>query len=142
MTGVGVSDADFARLRAVLAGEVLEPGTPGYEAARRPAMPRFWDIRPRAVVRAASAEDVAHTLAFAATSALPVVPRGGGHCFAGRSSTDGIVLDLTPLRQVRVAADGAAVIGAGARLAEVYDGLDEHGLTLPAGCGPDVGIAG
>jgi FAD/FMN-containing dehydrogenase len=142
VTGVDVSDADFARLRAVLAGEVLESGTPGYEAARRPAMPRFWDIRPRAVVRAASAEDVAHTLAFAATSGLPVVPRGGGHCFAGRSSTDGIVLDLTPLRQVRVAADGAAVIGAGARLAEVYDGLDEHGLTLPAGCGPDVGIAG
>jgi FAD/FMN-containing dehydrogenase len=60
-------------------------------------MPRFWDIRPRVVVHAASAEDVAQVLAFAAASGLPVVPRGGGHCFAGRSSTDGIVLDLTPL---------------------------------------------
>jgi FAD/FMN-containing dehydrogenase len=94
------------------------------------------------VVRAASDQDVARTLAFARTSGLPVVPRGGGHCFAGRSSTDGIVLDLTPIREVRVSPDGVASIGAGARLAEVYDALDERGLTLPGGCGPDVGIAG
>jgi FAD/FMN-containing dehydrogenase len=138
VTGVGIPDTiDFARLREALAGELLEPGVPGYEAARKPAMPRFWGIRPRAVVRAASDQDVARTLAFARASGLPVVPRGGGHCFAGRSSTEGIVLDLTPLREVRVAAGGpadtgTATIGAGARLAEVYDALDEHGLAPAA----------
>lgn len=134
--------AEFARLGEVLAGEVIEPGAAGYETARKPAMARFWSIRPRAVVRCASAGDVARTLEFGRRLGLHVVPRGGGHCFAGRSSTDGIVLDLTPLRAIRVSPDGVVTIGAGARLGEVYDALHEHGLTLPAGCGPDVGIAG
>ncbi len=133
---------DFAPLRNGLTGEVIEPGAPGYEAVRRPAMPQFWPIRPQAVVRCASADDVASTLAFARRSGLHVAPRGGGHCFAGRSSTDGIVLDLRALRSVSVSTTGVATIGAGACLAEVYDALHEHGLTLPAGCGPTVGIAG
>jgi FAD/FMN-containing dehydrogenase len=131
-----------AHLREELTGEVIEPGSPGYEQARKPAISRHQDIRPLAVVRGASPDDVARTLAFAQRTGVHVVPRGGGHCFAGRSSTDGIVLDLTPMRSVSVSADGTATIGAGAKLAEVYDALDEHGLTIPAGCGPGVGIAG
>ena len=129
-------------LRALVDGEVLEPGEPGYEAARRPALAEFRNIRPLAVVRCTSAADVAATLGFARRTGLPVAPRGGGHCFAGRSSTDGILLDLSPLRSVTVTPDAVATVGAGARLADVYDGLDRHGLTLPAGCGADVGIAG
>ena len=39
-------------------------------------------------------------------------------------------------------ADGRATIGAGALLGDVYDALDAHGVTIPAGCGPTVGIAG
>jgi len=70
------------------------------------------------------------------------VPRSGGHCFAGRSTTDGVVLDLGRLDQVSVDASGRARISAGARLADVYDGLDAHGVVLPLGCGPTVGIAG
>ena len=67
--------------------------------------------------------------------------RGGGHCFAGRSSTTGVVIDVSPLAGVRVDGDRATV-GAGTRLAEVYDRLAAHGRTVPAGCGPTVGIAG
>jgi FAD/FMN-containing dehydrogenase len=33
-------------------------------------------------------------------------------------------------------------VGAGARLGDLYDALLEHGVTIPAGCGPEVGIAG
>jgi FAD/FMN-containing dehydrogenase len=139
---IAAARAGLTRLREVLTGEVIEPGAPGYEAARKPAMARFWSTRPRAVVRCASAADVALTLGFARRRGMHVVPRGGGHCFAGRSSTDGIVLDLTPLRSISVSPAGVAAIGAGARLGEVYDALHEHGLTLPAGCGPTVGIAG
>lgn len=135
MTGIG-------RLRAELSGEVIEPGSAGYDTARRPAMARFRDVRPRAVVRVASAEDVARTFGFAREAGVRVVPRGGGHCFAGRSSTEGIVVDLGLLRSISVQPNGFATIGAGARLGEVYDGLAEHGRTLPAGCGAGVGIAG
>jgi FAD/FMN-containing dehydrogenase len=88
-----------------------------------------------------STGDVAETIALARRVGLPAVPRSGGHCFAGRSSTEGIVIDVGPMRSVFVAG-GLATVGAGARLGEVYDSLDEHGLTMAAGCGPEVGIAG
>jgi FAD/FMN-containing dehydrogenase len=38
--------------------------------------------------------------------------------------------------------DGLAVAGAGTRLGGLYDSLSRHGRTIPAGCGPTVGIAG
>jgi FAD/FMN-containing dehydrogenase len=124
-----------------VAGEVLFPGAPGYESARKPAMARWHDIRPSAVVMCEGASDVAETVAFARRSGIHVAARSGGHCFAGRSSTPGIVIDVTPMSSVSVAG-GIATVGAGTRLADLYDALDENGLTIPAGCGPTVGIAG
>jgi FAD/FMN-containing dehydrogenase len=41
-----------------------------------------------------------------------------------------------------VTTGGVATVGAGARLGGVYDALAGQGLTIPAGCGPGVGIAG
>ena len=133
---------ELRSLRAALDGELITPDSAAYEAARRPALARFHHVRPIAVVRCASARDVTRALAFARHSGTHVVPRGGGHCFAGRSSTAGLVLDLSRLDAVTVRPDGSARIGAGARLAEVYDGLHQSGRTVPAGCGPTVGIAG
>ncbi|MEV4319776.1 FAD-binding protein [Actinocrispum sp. NPDC049592] len=120
---------------------ILRPDDAEYEAVRRPALPNYWHVRPSAVVRCFSTADVVSTLEYARTAGLHVTPRGGGHCFAGRSSTSGVVLDLSPLNSVSVSG-GVAVVGAGAVLDQVYSGLDAHGLTLPAGCGPTVGIAG
>jgi FAD/FMN-containing dehydrogenase len=124
-----------------LDGELLEPGTAAYDAARRPENPAYGDVRPRLVVRCASEADVATGLAFARDAALPVVPRGGGHCFAGRSSTEGVLLDLSLMAAVDLV-DGVARVGAGARLGQVYAALHRAGRTLPAGCGETVGIAG
>ncbi len=93
----------------------------------------------------ASAGDVSEAIVAARRFGLAAVARSGGHCFAGTSSTAGMVIDVTPMRSVSVAggvAGGVATIGAGARLGAVYGALDGEGLTIPAGCGPDVGIAG
>jgi FAD/FMN-containing dehydrogenase len=141
MPAVSPTPADWAGLRARVSGEVVIQGSPGYDQARKPAIARFQDARPQAVVFCATAGDVAEALAVARRFGLPAVPRSGGHCFAGRSSSPGIVIDVTPLRSVSVAG-GVATIGAGARLGEVYDALAGHGLAIPAGCGPGVGIAG
>jgi FAD/FMN-containing dehydrogenase len=46
------------------------------------------------------------------------------------------------MRSVSVSDGVATVVGAGARLGDVYDALAEHDLTIPAGCGPSVGISG
>ncbi|MFD8492218.1 FAD-binding oxidoreductase [Amycolatopsis sp. NPDC059657] len=71
-----------------------------------------------------------------------VVPRGGGHCFAGRSSS-GVVLDMSGLDRISVTGrPQIATIGAGARLGQVYAALHTYGRTIPAGCGDTVGIAG
>jgi FAD/FMN-containing dehydrogenase len=132
---------DWNALQAGISGDVLLPGSPRYETARRPAIPRFHNVRPQAVVSCETPADVSETILFARRSGLRTATRSGGHCFAGRSSTGGIVIDVSPMNSVSVSS-GVATVGAGARLGEVYDALDEHGLTIPAGCGPDVGISG
>ncbi len=122
-------------------GALLTPGSPEYDAARRPENRAYADVRPALVLRCCSEADVVQGLTFARETGLPVVPSGGGHCFAGRSSTEGLLLDLSGLSDVVV--DGTrATIGAGARLGGVYAELHRHGRTLPAGCGETVGIAG
>src|SRR2546421_71448 len=126
---------------AVRPAAVRTDMSPAREARAIPAVAGSGGARPRAVVFCATAGDVAEALAVARRSGLQAVPRSGGHCFAGRSSSAGIVIDVTPMRSVSVA-DGVATIGAGARLGEVYDALARQGLTIPAGCGPGVGIAG
>lgn len=132
---------DWTTLRRVISGEVLVDGSPGFDAVRRPAIARFHDTVPAAVVRCATAGDVAEAIAVARRVRLPIAVRSGGHCFAGRSSTSGIVIDVGPMDTVTVAA-GRATVGAGARLGDVYAALAGHGVTIPAGCGPTVGIAG
>jgi FAD/FMN-containing dehydrogenase len=132
---------DLNALQASIAGEVILQGSPGYESARKPAIARFHDTRPLAVVACETPEDVSETISFARRSGLGATARSGGHCFSGRSSTDGIVIDVSPMRSVSVSG-GVATVGAGASLGEVYDALDRHGLMIPAGCGPSVGISG
>jgi FAD/FMN-containing dehydrogenase len=140
MTSVPTT-ADWASLRNTLAGDLIQPGSAGYDQASQPAIALFRGIRPQAVARCRTPGDVAETIAFARRFQLPAVPRSGGHCFAGRSSSTGIVIDVTPMRSVSVSGD-VVTAGAGARLGEVYGALRGHGLAIPAGCGPDVGIAG
>jgi FAD/FMN-containing dehydrogenase len=107
----------------------------------RPALARFRDIQPEAAVACRTPQDVAAAFEFAATHGLPIAVRSGGHCFGGRSSTDGVLIDVSLFDGVAVA-DGRATIGAGALLGDVYDALDAYGVTIPAGCGTTVGIAG
>ena len=130
-----------AELQRAIAGDVLVPGADGYESVRRPPVGLFGDVRPRAIVRCTTPADVAETIAFARGSGLRLAVRSGGHCFAGRSSTRGILLDISPMNAVALEG-GIATVGAGARLGDVYDALEPHGVTIAAGCGPTVGIAG
>ncbi len=133
--------ADWRALQGSLEGEVVLPGDADYEAARTPAVARFDGFHPQAVVRCRNADDVAAALSFARRTGLELAVRSGGHCFAGHSSSDGVVLDVGPLAGVTLDG-GIATVGPGTRLGAVYDALAPHGVTLPAGCGPDVGIAG
>ncbi len=73
---------------------------------------------------------------------MRIVARSGGHSYGGYSTTPGVTVDVSRLKAVALDGHGRAVIGAGARLIDVYDVLAQHGRTVPAGSCPSVAIAG
>jgi FAD/FMN-containing dehydrogenase len=131
----------LARLERAIDGTVARPGTSAYDRARRSAWTQFHDVRPWAIVCCATADDVARTVGVAGQLGVHVTARSGGHCFAGRSSTEGMVVDVGALRSVEMA-DGIAAVGGGALLGDVYERLDTDGLTVAGGACPTVGVAG
>lgn len=133
--------SEWERLGASLTGTLLLPGAADYDSARRTARLQPVDQRPAGIVRAATVADVAAAIAFGRDHDLQVVPRSGGHCYAGRSSTTGLLVDVTPMDRIEVA-DGRVTVGAGARLGPLYEALEPHGLTVPMGTCPTVGVAG
>jgi FAD/FMN-containing dehydrogenase len=132
---------NWESLARVIDGNVALPGSPAYDASRPTFNARFHELKPKAIVSCATAQDVSQAISFARRYGEPIAPRSGGHSHAGRSSTRGIVIDVTPMRSVSVS-DGVATVGAGATLGEVYGALDADGLAIPAGTCPDVGVAG
>lgn len=137
------TSADWSALAKSLRGTLVRPDNPKYATSRQLFNPRFDTIQPAAIAYCASAVDVQACLAFVRRFALPLAARAGGHSYAGYSTTTGLVLDVTRINTITVD-QGArtATIGGGARLIDVYSTLDQHGLTLPAGSCPTVGIAG
>jgi FAD/FMN-containing dehydrogenase len=138
---MALTSTDWEALQRAIAGSVVLPGSPDYDVVRKPAMARFENVRPEAVVPCATPSDVSATIEFAKRVGLQTAVRSGGHSVAGHSSTEGMLIDVAPMSSVSVTGE-AATVGAGVRLGALYDALQEHGLTIPAGCGPDVGIAG
>ena len=132
----------FDELANVLKGNVVVRGASDYNQARLLFSTRFDRISPRAVVFCESLADVQRTVRWARKHAVRIVPRSGGHSYGGYSTTTGVIVDVSRLNTVRLDAHGRAVVGAGARLIDVYDGLARHGRTVPAGSCPTVCIAG
>ncbi|MFT7838653.1 FAD-binding oxidoreductase [Saccharothrix sp. BKS2] len=143
LAGTTGSPPRWARLRERLSGELLLPRDDGYDTARLPFNSLYDHHRPAAIARCAGPDDVRHCLAEARRSGTPVAARGGGHSYGAYSTPDaGLVVDLAPLSGVEVRPDGTAVVGAGARLRDVYAALVAAGRVLPLGNCPSVGIAG
>jgi FAD/FMN-containing dehydrogenase len=101
----------------------------------------YASVRPLAVVRPVDAADVATVVKWAAKERVPIVARSGGHSYGGYSTTRGVVVDLGLLSHVAVSGK-RAIVGPGARLGIVYSSLAQHGLAIPAGTCPSVGIGG
>jgi FAD/FMN-containing dehydrogenase len=126
-----------------LRGDLLTASSAGYDRARLIYSPRFDAIRPRAIVLCDGVADVVRTIRWARRYGVHLVARSGGHSYGGYSTTTGVVLDVSRLHRVQVdAARHRATVGAGALLIDVDAELASHGLAIPAGSGPSVGIAG
>jgi FAD/FMN-containing dehydrogenase len=125
----------------MVAGEVVLPGSPEYDRMRKPFIARFDELRPEVIVQCRTTEDVVETISLARRQGSEMAIRSGGHDFAGRSSTRGVLIDVTPMSSVSVSG-GVATVGAGTRLGDLYERLAARDLTIPAGSCPSVGIAG
>jgi FAD/FMN-containing dehydrogenase len=136
------ADPRLEDLTRAVRGRVLTPASPAYDEARRVVNSRFDAIRPLAVVRPVDAHDVEAVVRWAAHTGVPIVARSGGHSFGGYSTTTGVVVDLSRLADVTVASPGHATVGAGARLGTIAAKLGAHGVAIPAGSCPSVGIGG
>ena len=128
-------------LASGLDGKVVLPGSGEYESSYPTFIKRFDHIRPAGLVIAENEADVVEAVRFAKRYGIHVVARSGGHSFGGYSTTEGMVIDLRRLAAVQVA-DQRASIGGGALIIDAQAALNEHGLGLPTGSCPTVGLAG
>ncbi|ANB07186.1 hypothetical protein SAM40697_3228 [Streptomyces ambofaciens] len=134
--------ATWAALDKSLDGPLVRPGDRSWRTARQLYNTRFDTLRPAAVAYAAHPDDIRTALSHARAHGVPVAIRNGGHSYAGWSSGDGrLIIDVSKLDRVH-ASGGTAVVGAGAKLIDVYRALSAKGVTVPAGSCPTVGISG
>ncbi|MEU8648785.1 FAD-binding oxidoreductase [Streptomyces sp. NPDC048737] len=141
-TARAVAAADWAALDRSLDGPLIRPADASWTAARQLYNTRFDTLRPAAVAYVAHPDDIRTALAYARAHGTKVAIRNGGHSYGGWSSGDGrLVLDVSRLNRVR-ASGGSAVVGAGAKLIDVYRTLAAKGVTIPAGSCPTVGVSG
>ena len=134
---------ELDELRAAMSGTVVDSASPDYDDARK-VYNADHDRRPALIARCAATDDVVAAVNYARERGLEIAVRGGAHSFPGLSTVDdGLVIDLSPLNQVRVdATTKRAVVGGGALLADVNAATQEHGLAVPTGIVSHTGVGG
>src|SRR5579859_5319942 len=126
-----------------LRGALLGVGDEGYDAARQ-----VWngmiDKKPALIARCAGVADVIQAVTFARTNNLLVSVRGGGHNITGSAVCDGgLMIDLSPMRGIRVDPGGRTVRAqGGVTWADLDHETQAFGLATTGGFVPSTGIAG
>jgi FAD/FMN-containing dehydrogenase len=138
-----LSEQDLQLFQAEFKGDLILPGATDYDQARA-----VWngmiDRHPALIARCSSTEDVVAGVKLARRLNLPLAVRGGGHNVAGHATSEGgIVLDLSPLKQIEVDPEGKrARAGAGVLWGELDAATQPYGLATPGGVFSRTGIAG
>jgi FAD/FMN-containing dehydrogenase len=129
-----VSDEAITALAEAVRGGLVRPSNADYDDARA-----VWngmvDRHPALIVQCAGVADVVASINFAREHDLLVAVRGGGHNAAGNAvCDDGLVIDLSRMRGVRVdpiartvRAEGGVTIG------ELDHESQAFGLAVPMG---------
>ena len=129
-------------LSGQLGGRISKPGDDRYGSATaiwaKPVGPM-----PRIVAHCRTVRDIQLAIAAARSAGLSLSVRGGGHDWAGRALCDGLVLDLSDMRDAVVNPDRRSVsISGGARASDVLATTDPLGLAAVTGSCSAVGMAG
>jgi FAD/FMN-containing dehydrogenase len=102
---------------------------------------RYANVRPNAIAFCQSAKDVQATIKWVVKHGVRFVNRSGGHSYAGYSTTDGLVLDVSAMNAANIE-NGKATVQAGARNGQVYALLEAAKMSITHGRCPTVGVAG
>ena len=140
-----MSDLIESALRGLsgqLNGRISRPGDDRYAAATaiwaKPVGPM-----PRTVVHCRTLQDIQLAIVAARSAGLSLSVRGGGHDWAGRALCDGLVLDLSGMRDIVVSSDRrSARVTGGARASDVLALTDPLGLAAVTGSCSAVGMTG
>ena len=140
---ISLSQSEVKDLRTSLRGRLLLAGDEGYDEARRLWNGAF-DRHPALIARCTGAADVVQAVNFARSHELLTAVHGGGHSLSGQSSCDGgLMIDLTPMKGIRVdPVRRTASAQGGVLLGELDRETQAFGLVTPLGTAADTGIAG
>src|SRR5258705_1420444 len=123
-----MNENTIQELRGKLRGELITPVDPAYEAARQ-VYNAMIDRRPALIAKCRDAADVIAGVGFAREHGLTLAVRGGAHNGPGLGTCDGgLVLDLSPMTDVRVDPENRTARRAGGAL---WGGVDH--ATAPFG---------
>src|SRR3954468_16862642 len=134
---------ELNELAEQLHGDVLVEGDREYDRARL-CFNLLIVRKPAAIARCVDADDVAAALAFGQENGLEIAVRGGGHNPVGHCSVeDGLVIDLSRMRNVEVDPDARiARSGGGATWLDFDAAVQQHGLATPGGVVGSTGVTG
>ncbi|MFE0515074.1 FAD-binding oxidoreductase [Streptomyces sp. NPDC058964] len=138
-----IDETAVGSLREALRGPVITPQDPGYDEARS-IYNAMIDRRPAAFAQCVDVADVQAAISFARDTGADLAVRGGGHSGPGLCLVDdGLVLDLSPMRWVRVAPEATTVqVGGGSQLGDLDHATHAFGRAVPAGIMSTTGVGG
>ncbi|MEQ8935822.1 MAG: FAD-binding oxidoreductase, partial [Amphiplicatus sp.] len=133
----------FTALADIFRGELIQPADSNYNEARS-LYNAMIDKRPRLIAQCVNAGDVMAAVKFGRDTGMLIAIRGGGHNGPGLGSCDdGLVIDLSRLKSVRVDPKAKTVrVEPGCTQGDVDHATAAFGLAVPAGIVGTTGVAG
>ncbi|MBI4469979.1 MAG: FAD-binding oxidoreductase [Acidobacteria bacterium] len=136
-------EVPWTELASALHGQLVRPGDMDYLRYASPWNLRYAGVLPGGIARCADTGDVQASLGWARKYDVPLVIRSGGHSYAGFSTTQGLMIDVSPMNRVSFdPSTGMATLGGGARNADVYANLRPPSVAVTHGRCKAVGVAG
>ena len=139
----GLSQEAIAALRTKIRGDLIQPGDPLYDTARK-VYNAMIDKHPALIVRCVDTADVSSAVEFGYEQGLDIAVRGGSHNGPGLSSVEGgLVIDLSRMRGIHVDLEKKTVrVEGGALWGDVDHATYPFGLAVPTGFLSTTGVGG
>ena len=136
-------DEVYSSLHGRFKGDLVRPGDNGYDEARG-IWNGMFDRKPALIARCGNVRDVQTAIQAATKIGILTAVRCGGHSLAGFSTCDdGLVIDLSKMRQVSVDPESRrAQFAGGCLLGSVDIETQKAGLVFPSGVVSHTGAAG